>query len=225
MADPTDRPPDPATTPRTASRPLVLGGLVIAVAMAGLAVVLVRPDILPGVADIEAWLEAWGAWAAVLSVLLMLAHAVLPFPAELLAVANGMAFGFAGGLALTWTSALLSAALSYAMARAWGWPLMRRLLSPRAQARLEAWVGRAGTGTLLAARLVPLVPFNLVNYGAGLTGVPPLGFAWTTAVGILPATVLSTLAGSHMLEPGPVLPLALVALAALAVAAPLLRRR
>ncbi|MFO1070393.1 MAG: VTT domain-containing protein [Geminicoccaceae bacterium] len=224
MADPTDRPPSRPPPPAGPLR-LVLGGLVIAMAVAGLVVVLVRPGVLPGVADIEAWLEAWGAWAAVLSVLLMLAHAVLPFPAELLAIANGMAFGFAGGLALTWSSAMLSAGLSYALARAWGWPLMRRLLSPATQARLEAWVGRAGTGTLLAARLVPLVPFNLVNYGAGLTGVPPLGFAWTTAVGILPATVLSTLAGSHMLEPGPLLPLALAALAALAFAAPLLRRR
>lgn len=223
MADPTDRPPP--TPPANRPLHLVLGAVVVLVAAAGIVVGAARPDVLPGVAEIEAWLAAWGAWAAVLSVLLMLAHAVLPFPAELLAVANGMAFGLAGGLALTWASAMLSAWLSFALARAFGWPLMRALLSPEGLVRLETWTGRAGTGTLLVARLVPLVPFNLVNYGAGLTGVAPRSFAWTTAVGILPTTVLSTLVGSHMLEPGPLLPVALAALVALACAGRFLRRR
>ena len=40
--------------------------------------------------------------------------------------------------------------------------------------------------------------FNLVNYAAGLTSVSWLTFAWTTALGILPATILMVLAGAHI---------------------------
>lgn len=170
---------------------------------------------LVSVPGIERWLEAWGPWAAVLSALLMLAHAVLPFPAELLAIANGMMFGFVPGLALTWSSAMLSALLSFGLARAFGWPLVRGLLPPARQRQLTLWVGQTGVPTLLLVRLIPLIPFNLVNYAAGLTGVRTATFAWTTAIGILPVTIVSTLVGSHMLEPGPVLWLASAGLAAL----------
>ena len=54
-----------------------------------------------------------------------------------------------------------------------------------------------GTGTLLLARLTPVISFNLVNYAAGLSGVGWWTFTWTTAVGILPITVGSVLIGSH----------------------------
>lgn len=167
------------------------------------------------VVEIELWLQSWGSAAAILSACLMLAHAVLPFPAELLAVANGMLFGFAPGLALTWASAMVSALASFALARIFGWPLVRRLLSPASERRLGEWVDEIDTPALLSVRLIPLIPFNLVNYAAGLTGVRPVTFTWTTAVGILPVTVASTLVGSHMLEPGPVLWLAAAGLVVL----------
>jgi uncharacterized membrane protein YdjX (TVP38/TMEM64 family) len=48
--------------------------------------------------------------------------------------------------------------------------------------------------------LTPVISFNLVNYAAGLAGVPLWTFLWTTAIGIMPITATSVLVGSHMIS-------------------------
>jgi uncharacterized membrane protein YdjX (TVP38/TMEM64 family) len=72
-----------------------------------LAAIALSPDarrlILAGVRQVDiphlrTAIVAWGAWAPVASILLMVIHTVVPFPAELLTAANGAVFGFWGGL-------------------------------------------------------------------------------------------------------------------------------
>jgi len=80
---------------------------------------------------------------------------------------------------------------------------------------------------MMAARLVPIVPFSLVGYVAGATRTSVWTFAWTTVVGFIPLSVVVTLLGSHLRAlsiDDPVLWLALVPLALLVLAVrPLLR--
>jgi uncharacterized membrane protein YdjX (TVP38/TMEM64 family) len=150
------------------------------------------------VEQVEAAIASWGAAAPIASVGLMVLHSFLPFPAELLAVANGMLFGFGFGLLVTWAGAMLGALLAFALARSLGQPFVRRRLGERRWAQLEAWTSGAGIEALILARLTPVISFNLVNYAAGLAGVRWWRFTWTTAVGILPITIASVLVGSHM---------------------------
>src|SRR5580692_3963368 len=63
--------------------------------------------------DFRRFAESWGSWAALGSITLMVLHPILPFPAELIAAANGSLFGFLWGTAITWTGAMLGAALSF----------------------------------------------------------------------------------------------------------------
>ena len=51
---------------------------------------------------------------------------------------------------------------------------------------------------LLALRLVPIFPFFLINFLSGLTKVPLRTFAWTTSLGIIPATVVYAFAGRQL---------------------------
>lgn len=51
---------------------------------------------------------------------------------------------------------------------------------------------------LLALRLVPVFPFFLINFLSGLTTVPLRTFAWTTSLGIIPATVVYAFAGRQL---------------------------
>ena len=75
------------------------------------------------------------------------------------------------------------------------------LVRSEAKARqLDAWTEERGALALLAARLIPVIAFNLINYAAGLTRVRPWTFIWTTALGILPVTLLCTWFGARMLE-------------------------
>ncbi len=150
--------------------------------------------------ELRALIEAAGPWAKLASVLLMIAHSFGPFPAELLAIANGLVFGLATGLFLTWSGAMCGAWLAFALARWAGDKWVRGLVGEARWRAMRAWIDERGTGGLLALRLTPVISFNLVNYAAGLAGVGWWKFTWTTALGILPIATGSVLIGSHMIE-------------------------
>jgi uncharacterized membrane protein YdjX (TVP38/TMEM64 family) len=147
--------------------------------------------------DVESFVRPWGAWSAVASVLLMVLHSFLPLPAEIIPIANGMLFGAWLGIALTWIGAMLGALMSFALARALGRPFVRLVVSQKRWQAIDGLSPRPGT--LLLVRLVPLISFNLVNYAAGLMGVPWWTFLWTTALGILPLTIAMVLLGGEIL--------------------------
>ena len=62
---------------------------------------------------IEDTIQSWGAWGVFASIGLMILHSFLPFPAEFLAIANGMVYGPLWGTAITWTGAMLGAFLAF----------------------------------------------------------------------------------------------------------------
>ena len=148
--------------------------------------------------DLRRFVETWGTWAALGSIVLMVLHSVLPIPAEMIAVANGALFGWPWGTAITWTGAMLGAALSFGIARSLGRPTLRRLAPAHIHHRIEQWQGRPAY--LLMIRLAPVISFNLINYAAGVTGLGWWRFLWTTGLGILPITIASVALGRELLD-------------------------
>ncbi len=144
--------------------------------------------------------RGYGSLAPVASIALILLHMVIPLPAEIMALANGLAFGFWGGLAVSWSGFMLSALAMYAAGRLWGRPLLDRAVSERRRERLDGWLEQEGAFPSLAVRLVPLVPFNTVCLVAGVVRVPLWTYAWTTGVGILPLGASLSLLGSRLGE-------------------------
>jgi len=153
------------------------------------------------VEGIERIAEAWGAWAPVASISLMILHSFIPFPAELIAIANGMLFGPVWGTLVTWIGAMSGAALAFALARRYGRPLVDRLIARKAWTGAEALYACCDARTLLLARLVPVISFNLINYAAGILGVGWWRFLWTTSLGILPITLASVALGNQLAGP------------------------
>lgn len=145
-------------------------------------------------------IRSWGAWGIAASIALMVVHSFLPFPSEVIALANGMVYGPLWGAVITWVGAMLGASLSFALVRAFGRPLVMKLLSPASQRALEHWSVRQGGRALLAARLMPVVAFNLVNYAAALTHISWWTFLWATGLGILPLTILLSVLGENVLD-------------------------
>jgi uncharacterized membrane protein YdjX (TVP38/TMEM64 family) len=201
------RPPAPVTgsTVSRLGKALAVGGLVLvlSVALLGwLALIDSGPLDLEQISFApEAFVElirGWGAWGVAGSLALMVLHSFVPFPAECLALANGMVFGLFWGSLITWSGAMLGAWLAFGLARTLGRPFVGRVLPARHRERIDAWSGDHGWSALLAARLVPVIAFNLINYAAGLVRVSWWTFTWTTAVGILPLTVLMVLLGERM---------------------------
>ena len=169
-----------------------------------------------------------GAGGVALLLGLMLLHAVVWYPAEIPTAAAGFVYGFWLALPLMVAGWLLSALGTYALGRHAGRPLLHRLAGAARFARAEAALSRGGAPALLAARLIPVVPFSLVGLVAGAARVPLWRFTWTTVVGFLPLTAVITLLGSRLEDLSlrdPVLWLALVPLLVLvAVSRPLARR-
>ena len=154
----------------------------------------------PTIRDI---LRSYGPLAPLVSIGLILLHTIVPLPAELLTLANGLAFGFWGGLAVSWIGFMLSAFLLYAAGRLWGRPLLEHTVSERHRRRLDNWLEREGAFPLLAVRLIPLIPFNAVGLAAGTIRTPLWTYTWTTGLGILPLGATVSFLGSYLGERRP----------------------
>lgn len=130
-----------------------------------------------------------------------LSHAIIPFPTEIVSAAAGFVYGFWLAVPILLICWLASALLAYWLAERFGRPLARRLVGTRRLQRAEELMDRGGAATLLALRLIPLIPYNAICYAAGITRVPLVRYSWTTVVGITPLTVLVAYLGSRLKSP------------------------
>lgn len=109
------------------------------------------------------------------------------FPGPLLCAIGGVIFGTAVGVPTVLATIVTGAVLAFSLSRWWAHDAVERSAGPRVLA-LRAWVGRRGFVAILLARAAPGLPYNLVNYAAGLTPVALLSFAAATALGAAPRT-------------------------------------
>jgi uncharacterized membrane protein YdjX (TVP38/TMEM64 family) len=177
---------------------LALALLTIVVWVYALGAAMPLPGFELSVEAVEAEIQAFGMWAVAIAILLMVLHSFVPFPAELVAMANGMLFGPVFGTLITWIGAMLGAHLAFGLARWLGRPFVRAMVAERHQAAIERWTSRQGGGVLLFSRFVPVISFNLINYAAGLTTISWWTFTWATGLGILPLTCLMVVLGDRL---------------------------
>ncbi|UTI64208.1 TVP38/TMEM64 family protein [Paraconexibacter antarcticus] len=146
------------------------------------------------------------------------------FPGPILSGAAGLVFGTALGFPVSLVSAVLGASLAFALARWWAHDAVVEVAGPRVSAFRE-FVGRKGFLAIFTARLAPGLPYNAVNYGAGLTPIRLPVFAAATAIGAAPRAFAYTALGGNLGNLGSwqaivaLAVLVVMALAGLAVAA------
>lgn len=144
------------------------------------------------------YIAGFGPLAPLISALLMIFQSVAaPLSAFLITFANGLLFGVWWGAALSWSSAMLGAALCFSIARYFGRPVVVKLISESALASSDRFFERYGKHAVLIARLVPIISFDVISYGSGLTGLRFLGFWIATGIGQLPATILYSYLGDE----------------------------
>ncbi len=133
--------------------------------------------------------DAW--WAPILFVMAYAGLAALNFSGLVLTLVGGAVFGVAWGTVLNTLGANLGATGAYWLARLLGRDGVRFLVGDRL-AIVDRFAGHGGFPWLLRLRLIPVVPFNLLNLAGGLAAMPWPMFAAATAIGILPGTVVYT---------------------------------
>ena len=125
--------------------------------------------------------------ARLIYVAVYIVGAVALLPGTVLSFAGAVLFGPYEGTLYTWVGATIGATLAYLMARALGRDFVERLFGGRFAA-FDRRIREHGFTGLLLIRLLPLFPFNAVNFGCGLTGIRLRDYVLATAIGIVPGT-------------------------------------
>lgn len=129
-------------------------------------------------------------WAPLAFVLLYTAFNLALVPATILTLTAGVVWGWLEGGAWVLLASTIGSAAPYFLARRGSGPVVDAM--KRRAARLANALYREGLTTLLLLRLVPVVPYNLLNYAAGLAGVRPRDYLLATFVGTIPGIFIFT---------------------------------
>lgn len=143
---------------------------------------------------LEAWVQGAGAAGPLLFMLIYAVGTVLFLPGSVLTLAGGALFGPVFGTFYNLTGATLGAALAFLVARY----LASDWVAEKTGGRLKQLInGVEGEGWRFVAftRLVPLFPFNLLNYALGLTRIRFSHYLLATYVCMLPGALAYTYLG------------------------------
>lgn len=165
---------------------------------------------------VAAHIRSYGPWAAAVSACLMVLQSMAaPIPAFLITLANATVFGWWQGAILSWSSAMIGAAVCFYIARLLGRDAVAHFVSGTALATVDKFFERYGKNAILICRLLPFMSFDYVSYAAGLTGMGFWGFFVATGIGQLPATIVYSYVGGMLTGGAQMLMLALLMLFAL----------
>lgn len=170
--------------------PIVAG--VVALCAAVAAVIASQYGMIP---DVRAAVQGAGLWAPMVFVLLQGAVTITPVPRTVFTVAAGVLFGSVAGVLLAVAGTTLAASAAYFLARMLGGRLAERHAHHAAVAWVRARLDRSGLLAMVSLRLIPAMPFWLVNYASALSGVRFPPYLLGTMLGILPGTVAIVVLG------------------------------
>ena len=141
--------------------------------------------------ELREWIATLGAWGPVVFVLLYAAATVAALPGSAITVAAGALFGSVLGVLVVSVASTLGASLSFLISRHFARAAALRWLSGNEKfSRLDRLTEEHGAIIVALTRLVPIFPFNLLNYGFGLTRVPFTTYVFWSWLCMLPGTVL-----------------------------------
>lgn len=172
--------------------------LIAAAAMLTLGVVY-GDDLSPWMTQLETAVQAafWPTWWVFVGVFVVAALVALPVGA-LWSMAGGLLFGtFFGGLA-GWLSTSIAAWLSFLLLRWWlGKTVEPKPFDPRVR-RLAIRLDQHSLELLMVLRIMPLIPFYLINLAASMSPMSAGRYLLASVIGLAPSTFLYAMVGSGL---------------------------
>ena len=136
------------------------------------------------------WVDGLGFWGPAVFVLGYAAATLAFVPGSILTLAAGATFGLAKGTLLVFIGATLGSTFSFLVARYLARGAIERRLAHRPRFRaIDRAVASQGLKIVFLVRLSPVFPYNLLNYGLGLTRVRLLYYVLACS-GMIPGTFL-----------------------------------
>ncbi len=167
-------------------RPILLIGLVVLIFI--LAILFGAGDKL---AALREWIRSLGPLGPAVFVGLYVLGVVAGIPGSALTIAAGGLFGSLVGVILVSTAATIGASLAFLIARYFARDAVARWVSKREKFKaLDALTDKHGVLIIAITRLIPLFPFDILNYAFGLTKIPFWTYVFWSWLCMLPGTIL-----------------------------------
>jgi len=172
-----------------------IGGTVALVVLAAVALVLAGRlgGVNPGA--VQDAVRTAGAWAPALFVTLQVVFTVPPVPRTIFTVAAGLLFGAGTGVVLAVTATAVAAVVAFWLVRLTGGGLVERYADRGPVLWTRRRLDRSGLLAVTSLRLIPAIPFSVLNYAAGLSGVRFTPFLLGTVLGTAPGTIALVILG------------------------------
>ncbi|MCX5857055.1 MAG: TVP38/TMEM64 family protein [Deltaproteobacteria bacterium] len=141
--------------------------------------------------NLRQWIQSLGAWGPVVYVLIYILSTVAALPGVVISIIGGAIYGSFLGVILVSIGSTLGASLAFLIARYFARGAVVRWLSKDEKfSRLDEMTEKHGAVIVAIVRLIPLFPFDLLNYGFGLTRIPFRTYVLWSWLCMLPGTVL-----------------------------------
>ncbi|MGF1539637.1 MAG: TVP38/TMEM64 family protein [Pleurocapsa sp.] len=158
--------------------------------------------------QLQIWLKNMGILAPIIYILLYTIGTLLILPSTPLNLTGGAIFGIWWGTIWTTVAALIAAIVAFGFTRTVGREIIAQKFAGRWEA-IDAEIRLGGLFYMFAIRLLPIIPYGLVNFAAGLTSIQFKDYFIGTLIGTLPGVLPFVMMGSGIseLSQGNILPL------------------
>ncbi len=162
-----------------------------------------KSNLIKGLSPIEIrdYIISFEVYAPLIYIVLFTIVPLTLFPDSILAIAGGMIFGLVNGTIYTMIGAVCGASLSFYLSKTFGQTLLKFLLGKHSNLSIEKFKGK-GFLFILFLRLIPLIPFDIISYSAGLSEIKYKGFILATVFGIIPGVLVFTNIGDKSIDIG-----------------------
>ena len=143
------------------------------------------------IGELRAWIESLEALGMAVFIVIYVAATVAAVPGSAITVAAGALFGSFWGVIIVSIASTTGAALCFLIARYFARDSIARMFSSnKSFLRLDKLTDEHGAVIVALTRLVPIFPFNILNYGFGFTSVKFKDYLFWSWLCMLPGTVL-----------------------------------
>ncbi len=153
------------------------------------------------VEQIKDFIQSAGIFGPVIYMISYAFTSIILFPSSLLSTTSGMIWGAYLGTFYTVVGATISASIPFFISRFLGRSFAEKMMKGSKLNICDKFISRNGFFSVLIMRLIPIFPWDLVNYGSGLCGIRLRDYIAATFLGIIPGSFVYNLIGSMLGQP------------------------
>ncbi|WP_027631719.1 TVP38/TMEM64 family protein [Clostridium hydrogeniformans] len=181
----------------------ILKGLLSVLILVGIIFIIKKLNIFSGnsTKNIEDFVKSYGSLAPIIYIIMFALVPLTLFPDSILAITGGILFGLLEGYIYTTIGAMIGGSISFYISKILGRDFIKNIAKNKLD-KLEKIIEDKGFVIVILLRLIPLFPFDVISYGAGLTSIKYKDFILATLIGTIPGILVFTNIGAQWVNVG-----------------------